>query len=287
MELMQIKYFLEVAESEHITMSAEKLHIAQPALTQAIKRFEHEIGVPLFKKQGRNIVLTEYGNYAQKKLKPLIAEIDELPEKMKAMAHIEQHTVYINVLAASGLLTKAIIKYQENHTDVKFKLLQSAADDSFDIQITTKLFYQQAEETNEDQFVYNEKIFMAVPNTGRFSEKTSITLKELAQEGFISLSGSRQFRYICDKYCHFAGITPNTVFESDSPIAVQDMIAANMGIGFWPEHSWGKIANKKVKLLPISDPDCSRDIIISYNRNTNSNYAKEFYYYLIKRLQTL
>lgn len=58
MELMQIKYFLEVAESEHITMSAEKLHIAQPALTQAIKRFEHEIGVPLFKKQGRNIVLT-------------------------------------------------------------------------------------------------------------------------------------------------------------------------------------------------------------------------------------
>lgn len=40
MELMQIKYFLEVAESEHITMSAEKLHIAQPALTQAIKRFE-------------------------------------------------------------------------------------------------------------------------------------------------------------------------------------------------------------------------------------------------------
>lgn len=87
------------------------------------------------------------------------------------MAHIEQHTVYINVLAASGLLTKAIIKYQENHTDVKFKLLQSAADDTFDIQITTKLFYQQAEETNEDQFVYNEKIFMAVPNNERFSGK--------------------------------------------------------------------------------------------------------------------
>ena len=58
MELTQIRYFLEVAESQHIPQSARKLHIAQPALTQAIHRLQPDLGVPLFMQSGRNIVLT-------------------------------------------------------------------------------------------------------------------------------------------------------------------------------------------------------------------------------------
>ena len=75
-----MKYFLEVAASQHVTRSAEKLHIAQPALTQAIHRLEKELDVPLFVSRGRNIVLTEYGKFLQKKLTPLLEELDEIPE---------------------------------------------------------------------------------------------------------------------------------------------------------------------------------------------------------------
>lgn len=284
MEITQIKYFLDVAESEHITESAKKLHIAQPALSQAIHRFEGEVGVPLFEKKGRNIELTRYGKYAQEKLAPLMKELELLPQNLKAMAHIEQQTVYINVLAASSLLTKAIIAYQEKHKDVKFKLQQNETSESFDIEISTKLFYQQSEEEKDNQFIYNEKIFIAVPNVSRFSDKNYVTLKEIENEGFISLAGSRQFRFICDKFCHYAGIKPNYIFESDSPAAVQDMIAASMGVGFWPEHSWGKIADSKVKLLFISNPECSRDLIVSFNENSNSKYALDFYEFFIDML---
>lgn len=287
MEITQIKYFLNVAETEHMTASAEKLHIAQPALSQAIHRFESDLGVPLFEKKGRNICLTQYGKYAQMKLLPIIQELESMPEDLKAMAHIEHHTVYINVLAASSLLTKAIIKYRDNHKDVNFKLQQNEAAEIVDIQITTKLFYQQSEENDESQYIYNEKIFLAVPNQERFASKANISLKEVAEEGFISLAGSRQFRYICDKFCHYAGIKPNYVFESDSPAAVQDMIAANMGVGFWPEHSWGKIKNTKIKLLPIRDPECSRDLIVCYNERSNSNYALDFYRFFTNMLKKM
>ena len=280
MELTQLRYFLEVAESEHMTMSAEKLHIAQPALSQSIHRLEKELGVPLFEKQGRNIVLTSCGRQMQKRILPLLRELDALPDELQAIAHCEQHTVYINVLAASSLLTKAIIQYQEKNKEVNFKLLQNNTSDNFDIQVTTKLFFQQPEGSKNTHYVYNEKIFLAVPNNERFCKRKSVALKEVAEEGFIGLYGSRQFRYICDKFCHYAGIAPRYIFESDNPAAVQNMIAANIGIGFWPEHSWGEIANRNIRLLPIREPECSRDIVISYNHKSGSMYAGEFFRFL-------
>ena len=68
MELTQIKYFLEVARTEHVTKSAKTLCIVQPALTHAIHKLEDELGVKLFKTQGRNIKLTEAGDYFYKKV---------------------------------------------------------------------------------------------------------------------------------------------------------------------------------------------------------------------------
>jgi len=285
MEITQIKYFLEVAESEHITSSAEKLHIAQPALSQAIKRLEDELGVPLFEKNGRNIVITKYGRYLQKKLTPFIETVDKLPEDLAQMASVEKKTIYINVLAASTLITNAIIEYKTRNNDVIIKLLQNSEEDQYDIEITTKLFYQQDETAGDRCFVCPERIFLAVPNSEKYADVKSISLKDAEAEDFISLMGSRQFRYICDKFCRHAEIKPRYVFESDNPAAVQNMIAAKMGVGFWPEFSWGKLQNKNVKLLPISDTVCSRDIIVSLNKSSENDCAADFYNFLKCYLQ--
>lgn len=125
MELMQIRYFLEVANTKHMTNSAKNLHITQPALTQAIRRLENDLGVPLFTAKGRNIVLTEYGKYLQKKLEPLMAQFDDIPEQLKMMVALESETIHMNVLAASGLVMEAIIEYKKEHEDINFQLQQN------------------------------------------------------------------------------------------------------------------------------------------------------------------
>lgn len=70
MELLQLKYFLAVAESEHMTNTAKQLHIAQPALTQSIHRLEQELGVRLFERAGRGIRLSPAGAYVRDRVKP-------------------------------------------------------------------------------------------------------------------------------------------------------------------------------------------------------------------------
>lgn len=279
MEIMQIRYFLEAAKTKHMTNSAKNLYITQPALTQAIRRLEKDLGVPLFTARGRNVILTEYGKYLQRKLEPLMEQLDAIPEQLKMMIALEGETIHMNVLAASGLVMEAIIEYKKDHEEIHFQLQQNSESELYDIGVTTKLFYLGQDE--ENRFACGEEIYLAVPENQRYRGKTSVRLAEVADEGFISLLGSREFRYICDRFCQHAGFTPRIIFESDNPSAVKNMIAANMGIGFWPEFTWGSIENERVRLLKIEEPVCQRDIIIHYNRNKpDSRNVVEFYEFL-------
>lgn len=283
MELTQIRYFLDVAATQHITKSAGRLHIAQPALTKSIHKLEEELGVPLFMRKGRNIVLTQYGQYLKDRLSPLINALDAVPSDLTHMAETENHTVRLSVLAASTIITQAIIEYKKQYPNINFHVLQNPENELFDIEITTNLFYNNTDENENNCFICTEKIFLAVPDIEKYRNKTSINLEEVKDEGFISLFGSKQLRNICDKFCHHAGFEPNIIFESDSPDAVKNMIGANVGIGFWPEFSWGDVNNSHVKLLEIENPICRRDILITYKSiKTNSAHCGDFYNFLKK-----
>src|ERR1700693_6496763 len=61
MELQQLRYFREVAEREHVTRAAESLFVSQSAISRAVTQLEEELGVPLFYRQGRAVVLSRYG----------------------------------------------------------------------------------------------------------------------------------------------------------------------------------------------------------------------------------
>ena len=285
MEMSQMRFFLEVARSEHITKSAEKLHISQPSLTQAIHRLEDDLGVPLFTQKGRNIVITEYGKFLKEKLEPIIDEIDGIPYQLQRMAKAGNETIHINVLAVSMLVTSAIIAYKQKKKGINFQLLQNPNYETYDIEVSTKTIHQNLPEhsLHKKYFCCSEKIYLAVPNSEKYENKTSISLTEVIDEGFISLFGSKQFRLVCDRICRHIGFRPNIIFESDNPAAVINMIGSNMGVGFYPEFSWGKIKSNHVKLLEITDAPFVRDIVVTINMNkVNNEYLIDFYEFLTK-----
>lgn len=281
MELTKIRYFLDVAETQHVTQSAKNLHISQPTLTMAIRNFEKEIGAPLFTKKGRNIELTNYGLYLRDHLKPILQELYNVPKRLKTMVDLEDETIHVNVRAAWTLITEAIICYKNQHPNAKFKIIQNFDNDLSDICITTRKYYNLPKDKLENEFVRSEKIYLAVSKNGSYSDKESISLDDVKIEDFISLVGSKQFRLICDEFCTKNNFVPKLIVESDSPTAVKNMIAANIGIGFWPAYSWGKLEDNNVKLLEISDGALQRDILFTckHNKADNSN-VDDFYNYL-------
>lgn len=280
MELLQLRYFLEVAHSQHITRSAEKLHIAQPSLSQAIKRLEAELGVPLFVARGRNIVLTEYGYFLKEKLEPLIQRLDALPEQMRQMADPERTTIRLKVSAASIIVSEAIIEYRQKHEKVGFQFLLGEDEHLFDLSIESRPTNEQTE-PEADCFVVDENICLAVPDDPRFHGLTQVRLKDFREANFISLYSQKRFRQACDRFCHEAGFAPHIYFESDSATTVRNMISAHMGVGFWPAFSWGRPVDQGMRLLEISQPRCRRRIAIQLQKNrVDSRIVEHFYHFL-------
>ncbi len=284
MEITNLRYFYEAAKCGHITKAAENLHIAQPALSKSIKTLEEELGVKLFYKDGRGVKLTEYGIFLKDKIEPIIDELDVLPMAIKNFTELNENTISINVLAASTITTDIIIRFKKMYPNVMFKMTRNETDTTADIEILTNA-------KNFDNFVsvkkraiIEEKIHVAVPIDSPLAKKEAINLLELKDCEFIALSGSRRFRPLCDAYCEHAGFKPHVTFESDSLIAVKNLISAGVGVAFWPEFSWGKINHKNIKLLDIENPQMKREIILYLTSHKKSKISEKFFDFLIAEL---
>lgn len=285
MELNKLYYFYITAKHQHVTRAAEELHIAQPALTKSIKLLEQDLGVPLFYKNKRNIYLTAFGQHLKTKLDTVFPILETIPRDLANMKTQAGNTVKINVLAASTIVTTAIVQYKKENADTVFHVIQNEEEMDCDISITTNAVNFSKIPQFESRCVFEEKIHLAVPRTSTLAKKDAISLIDVAEKGFVNLAGSRSFRTICDKFCLSAGFTPKIVFESDSPIAVKNLIATGAGIGFWPAFSWGE-SSADMKLLPIKNPLCQRELIVGlHNSGSLSNIATDFYNYLIDFMQ--
>ncbi len=285
MELAKLRYFYAVAKLGHVTKAAEEIHIAQPALTKAIKQLEEELGVALFYKKGRNILPTVYGEYLKEKLEGILPQIDSIGEELGRLKQERRNTVKLNVLAASTAVTDAVVSYKKKHPEVVFQVIQNEEETDCDVSVSMKTGETSSLPAFLRHVEMEEEIYLAVPKNSPYAAWENISLGQVKEEGFVHLAGSRAFRFVCDKFCALAGFQPHISFESDSPTAVRNIIGAHAGVGFWPEYSWGKVSSDVV-LLPIVEPTCQRELVLGLHESAVPSVAAEdFYEYLLKFLQ--
>jgi LysR family nitrogen assimilation transcriptional regulator len=86
MKLRQLQYFIEVSEFESVTKAAERLRVAQPALSRHMRSLERDLGVRLFAREGRGIVLTNAGQVFRDRIRTLLRELDRTTLEVKALS---------------------------------------------------------------------------------------------------------------------------------------------------------------------------------------------------------
>lgn len=281
MELLQLRYFLAVAESEHMTNTAKQLHIAQPALTQSIHRLEQELGVSLFERAGRGIRLSPAGAYVRDRVKPAMETLENVARDVQLFQQGEQSVVRVGVHAASGVAIDGIAAYSEFNPHVSFDVTQDERERHRDVIVTTITPRGSSTVENAvEKTPFSERIGIAVPAGSALGETAS--LADFASERFIALAGSRRFREVCDTFCARRAFTPHIAFESDNPLVVKKMIGLGLGVGFWPDHSWGDLDPKSCRLVHLRETEFMRDVIVAKtSRCTPDSEAQRFYEFLL------
>ena len=279
MELLQLRYFHEVAQTQHMTNSAKRLGVAQPALTQAIRRLEGELDAKLFERVGRNIRLTPCGEALESKAAPLLAAFDEIPQAIAQAKGQERNTVRIDVEAATSMTVDAIAAFRATVPQAAFVINQANSEARWDVRVRTVASGGAAKQDARTSQVYRERICLAIPKEQ--AKGGLIHLADFTDAPFVCLAGTRGFRGVCDELCLKAGFAPNVVFESDSPDVVRKFIALGLGVGFWPEHSWGALESADVALAPIADERFARDIVVEAAARPLGQKAAEFHAFLL------
>lgn len=292
MNLYHLRYFVTLAQLEHYTKAAEKLCITQPTLTYAITSLENELGVKLFEKDGRNIVLTKYGKSflddVQRSLQILDSSINKLKITGKGEGQIDiamLRTLSVHTIPnfARGFLDdnpkKNITFKFHNCTGMSVDIIQGLKDRKYDIAFCS---YIENEPTIEFIPIAKQNLVLIVPLNHPLAEKSEVEIKETLPYPQIFFSKESGLRPIIDQIFEKSGGQPiieNSIAEDQS---VAGLVSANFGIAIVPEMEILKYL--PVKVIKILYSDVDRLFYMATLKNVyESPVIKSFKKYVIEK----
>jgi DNA-binding transcriptional LysR family regulator len=197
MELQQLKYFREVAEREHVTRAAEKLFVSQSAISRAVTQLEEELGVPLFYRQGRAVVLSPYGRLFLEHVTRALSILEGGKRLLSEQTGEESGTVSLGFLHSLGIemVPRLIKEYRRKHPRIQFTLLVQRSGEmlmkelvagSIDLCLSVPGMFEQSEV--RWSHLLDEKLLIAMPQTHRLAARRALNIRELSSEPFLALS---------------------------------------------------------------------------------------------------
>jgi LysR family transcriptional regulator, transcription activator of glutamate synthase operon len=275
MELLQLRYFYEVAQCEHLTQTAEKLHVSSPSLSMTISKLEESLGVKLFDHVGRNIRLNEYGKRFYQRVGRVLNEIENAELEINDLKTEKEQIVHIGINSLP-IWTKFLENFQKQHPEILIDYFSMTPQE-----LTNQTYY-----STVDYFLGvkhdipamdyeiiplgpEEKPVVLLSTAHTLAKEKSINLLQLQNDVILSLGkcNPSAHKYILD-LCNVAGFSPKKVLECDYFFRLQKLVD-NKGVAITTDlgEKFIYIDSKKVKAIPVSSPILTRTQSIAWRKD--------------------
>ncbi|MBQ3663037.1 MAG: LysR family transcriptional regulator [Clostridia bacterium] len=278
MTLQQLRYFCVTAEVLHYTRAAELLYISQPSLSYSLSKLEKELNTPLFEKRGRQIALTSFGAEFLPYAKRALNELSSGLERLKSLRTPDAGIVslgYIYSVSFSVLPAFVDRFYADLDSDrAAFRFHQGMAGALIEQLLNGTLDLVLAGRTDIDSIehvpVASQELYLAVPLSHRLAKRKRVSLPEIAEEQFVSITHDAiVYRELAGKF-RKAGFSPNIVFEADEYSSIAASVTTGAGVAIMPKLPI--LDNFNLRMIPF-DPgeQMTRDIcLLRYHPNPMS-----------------
>ncbi|MFS3128594.1 LysR substrate-binding domain-containing protein [Nocardioides sp. Bht2] len=243
MELRHLRYFAAVAETKHFGRAADHLHMAQPALSQAIRQLEAELGTPLFTRTTRNVTLTAAGEFLQGEALRILAAVEESAAGVQRIAAGHQGLIRIGFTgsAAHTQLPRIARAVQSALPGLALKihadLLTPAQADglregSLDLGVLRGPI---SGDGIRLRTIESEPLVLAVRADHPLAERSEVAMKELHDEAFVLFANPHSVvNEAVLRSCRDAGFEPRRAHEAVGNAVQLPLVAAGLGVALVP-----------------------------------------------------
>ena len=286
MELKQVTYFLTVAELGSFSAAADHLYISQSSLSKQIMALEKELGIELFDRSKRNIVLTEAGATFRKHAQQLNDEYKEMLANLKEYKRAPSLSIVaIPVIAQYGI-TSYIAQFQSAFPNIQLMLEEREAstilpalnDHQFDLAFVRDNYLDVEQyhvlEVDRDKFM----VTLSVKHP--LATRTSISLSELANENFIMFDKGTIVHELAVDVCRQAGFVPRIFYASLRVESILGLVASQSGIALIMEKIFQYHKHPDVIAIPLREIVESKIVLVYPRDKKLSIPAKNFWEFI-------
>ncbi|BCY07679.1 LysR family transcriptional regulator [Actinoplanes sp. L3-i22] len=237
-ELRQLSYVEAVARYGGFTRAAERLHVAQSAVSAQIRALEAELGVALFARTTRRVALTPAGEMFVARARRILAELDGARLEMGEITAVVTGRVTVGATTVLGPfdLPGALARFHDRFPGIALRLRSGlvtgllGALDNGEVDLVVGPVHADLPARFEALPLADEQLVLALPPGHPLGGAGRITLGELRDEPFVCLGAGSGLRWILDQAARTAGFTAKVQFETHSPQSIRELVAAGLGV---------------------------------------------------------
>ena len=280
MDIKDMRAFYAIVEEGNISHAAQRLDIAQPALSRQMKRLETSLGVQLFERGSRRIRLTDAGRVMYSRVEHILGMVDGTVREITEIGSGIAGSVRLGTITTSGalLLPELISEFHSRYPNVTYQIWEAEGARILEL-LDNRVIEIGITRTQVDSKVYESIVLPNEPlvlimnkeqEIGAASDK--VELNELKDQPIII---PLRWQSVFIANCRKLGFEPNIVCVSDS--IVQDLLLAKMGMGMalLPVSSKTLLTDGNLIYKKLIEPEMSTHTVIAWLKNRTLSSSSE------------
>ena len=242
MEIRQLEYFRMVSEVNSFTRAAERLYVSQPAVTNAIRSLEEELGIQLFDRSQKQVLLTAEGEIFYRHVERILRGITTTLMEIDALRNLSEGTIRLGITAMAGLrpIVSRLKAFRESYPNIHIAFYEADTEQLQRALIEDRLdgaFLFRGMENTALSYLSlpQQEIVLCCERHHALRRKNSISLEELREEHLLLPKEGSLFRKVLDKAFADRGISAAGAFSCSQVALLQRLAAAGIGVAFLPE----------------------------------------------------
>ncbi|BCP54919.1 LysR family transcriptional regulator [Kaistia sp. 32K] len=287
--LQKLRNFLVIAEEGQFLRASQRVGISQPTLSAQIKELESELGVTLFSRTTRRIQLTTEGERFFERVTKMLSDLEVAVTEVREQAALKHGRVTIAATPslANSVLPPLMAEFRRAFPDIDVRLLEEISEGVdhlvrqgiADFGVGPGIGRQMDLSFSP---LFEERFFAVVPLEHPLGRMDTLPLAALPERELITLAKGTGIRDVLEQVLRDNGMeigTSHVLTRADSVIS---LVEAGLGVGLLPELSVARVNPKRARIIPITEPEISRNIGLIERKGGSSSSASSAFLRMLR-----